>query len=172
MKKSIVSILFLSSIALASCGADATATTSDSNTNTELVDPVGLEAEAGATNTTGDAQLIENNGTTPPPAAVPAGENPYAHLKGINPAHGQPGHRCDINVGEPLNSPPGPAAAAPQVMTPPPASAPAMNMAPADNGTMPQMPAQKTEPGFSGKANPAHGQPGHRCDIKEGEILP
>src|SRR5690606_19947784 len=30
----------------------------------------------------------------------------------------------------------------------------------------------KTAPGFSGKPNPAHGQPGHRCDIKVGDILP
>lgn len=26
--------------------------------------------------------------------------------KGLNPAHGQPGHRCDIAVGAPLNSAP------------------------------------------------------------------
>jgi hypothetical protein len=26
---------------------------------------------------------------------------------GMNPPHGQPNHRCDIKVGEPLNSPPG-----------------------------------------------------------------
>ncbi|MGZ8559765.1 MAG: hypothetical protein ACXWWC_15590, partial [Chitinophagaceae bacterium] len=25
---------------------------------------------------------------------------------GLNPAHGQPGHRCDIEVGKPLNSTP------------------------------------------------------------------
>ena len=31
-------------------------------------------------------------------AAVPA--------NGLNPAHGQPGHRCDIAVGQPLSSAP------------------------------------------------------------------
>jgi hypothetical protein len=29
-----------------------------------------------------------------------------ATAPGMNPAHGQPGHRCDIPVGQPLNSKP------------------------------------------------------------------
>lgn len=32
-------------------------------------------------------------------------ENPNANVA-LNPAHGQPGHRCDIAVGQPLNSQP------------------------------------------------------------------
>lgn len=32
--------------------------------------------------------------------------------------------------------------------------------------------AEQTAPGFSGKPNPAHGMPGHRCDIEVGAILP
>ena len=64
----------------------------------------------------------------------------------LNPPHGQPGHRCDIAVGAPLNS------------------------APVNNGTNAQsgVPAKNSE----GVAlNPPHGQPGHRCDIKVGEPL-
>ncbi len=44
--------------------------------------------------------------------------------------------------------------------------------------TQPQQTTQQpattgtTAPGFSGKPNPPHGQPGHRCDIKVGDILP
>lgn len=30
----------------------------------------------------------------------------------------------------------------------------------------------QTAPGWSGKPNPPHGQPGHRCDIQVGAILP
>lgn len=30
----------------------------------------------------------------------------------------------------------------------------------------------QTAPGFSGKPNPPHGQPGHRCDVQVGAILP
>ncbi|MFM6925265.1 MAG: hypothetical protein ACKOU7_07155 [Ferruginibacter sp.] len=73
---------------------------------------------------------------------------------GMNPPHGQPGHRCDIAVGAPLNSKPAtPAAttanAQPQV-------------------TMTEVPTKvKTLPGM----NPPHGEPGHRCDIAVGAPL-
>lgn len=78
---------------------------------------------------------------------------------GLNPAHGQPGHRCDIAVGAPLNSAPAPAVkttATPSVTnTPvavPPVSAPAPTV---------------TAPGM----NPPHGQPGHDCAIAVGAPL-
>ncbi len=78
----------------------------------------------------------------------------------LNPAHGQPGHRCDISVGAPLNSKPAPnGAAQPTVVT---------TQQPAQNNTViTQMPAQKTAPGM----NPPHGEPGHRCDITTGAPL-
>ncbi len=98
--------------------------------------------------------------------------------EGINPAHGQPGHRCDIPVGAPLNSPPGQGAA----QTSAPATQPSQGgflgsgnaQAPAQQQAAPQqaMPAQETAPGMKGKPNPAHGQPGHRCDISVGQPLP
>ena len=44
------------------------------------------------------------NMAAPKPAAAPAAGN--ATAPGMNPPHGQPGHRCDISVGEPLNSKP------------------------------------------------------------------
>lgn len=81
---------------------------------------------------------------------------------GLNPAHGQPGHRCDIPVGAPLNSPPGKAATAPQA---------SITQSPAQTATINQSPVQtaniKTAPGM----NPPHGQPGHRCDIPVGQPL-
>lgn len=71
----------------------------------------------------------------------------------LNPAHGQPGHRCDISVGAPLNSAPkagtttqNPSAPAPKVST-----------------------SQAVPAGL--KTNPAHGQPGHRCDLAVGAPL-
>lgn len=72
----------------------------------------------------------------------------------LNPKHGEPGHRCDIAVGAPLNSPPSNtvASSAPQVTKPAVVS--------------PQQPAP------SGlKINPKHGEPGHRCDIAVGAPL-
>jgi hypothetical protein len=76
----------------------------------------------------------------------------------LNPAHGQPGHRCDISVGAPLNSAPAPSNVTtgqtqPVVMPTSPMPTPA----PATSG--------------SGAKNPAHGQPGHRCDIAVGAPL-
>lgn len=79
---------------------------------------------------------------------------------GLNPAHGLPGHRCDISVGAPLNSAPAAAATTttPQVQTITTPSPPA-----ATNVAKPV----KTAPGM----NPPHGEPGHRCDISVGAPL-
>lgn len=132
--------------------------------------------------TTGDAAPVENQETT---TALPENhtdhdhaheegatqvvgsgtqENPYAHLTGNNPAHGQPNHRCDIPEGAPLNSPPG--TGAQPVVTPAGGGTSPVSVQPA------AQPPQQTAPGFSGKANPAHGEPGHRCDLDVGAILP
>lgn len=72
----------------------------------------------------------------------------------LNPAHGQPGHRCDINVGAPLNSKP------PALPNANPATT--ISTAPPANAAV-----QKTLPGM----NPPHGEPGHRCDIGVGAPL-
>lgn len=73
---------------------------------------------------------------------------------GMNPPHGQPGHRCDIAVGAPLNSPKG--NTTPTQVAAPTTQAPATIKAPTT-----------TAPGM----NPPHGQPGHRCDIAVGAPL-
>lgn len=99
------------------------------------------------------------------PVATPAGAQPVSintqpaaqqpTAAGMNPAHGQPGHRCDIPVGSPLNSKPAaqptnPTGTMSTITTPAPATAQAT-----------------TAPGM----NPPHGQPGHRCDIPVGSPL-
>jgi hypothetical protein len=95
-----------------------------------------------------------NKIAAPQPVTVPV---PVTNsTAALNPAHGQPGHRCDIQVGAPLNSAPAANNAAPSqtqpiIMQPTPATAPAAA------GT--------------GAKNPAHGQPGHRCDIAVGAPL-
>lgn len=80
--------------------------------------------------------------------------NPSAATAGLNPAHGAPGHRCDIAVGAPLNS-------APTISTQSPAPI--------------QLPApvqQKTATiNSTAKINPAHGQPGHDCSVPVGQPL-
>lgn len=88
-------------------------------------------------------QVQGNNQTTMQPVSS-------ASSGKLNPAHGQPGHRCDLAEGAPLNSAP---------------SLPAKNNATA---TLPaQTKIAPTEPG----KNPPHGQPGHRCDIAVGAPL-
>lgn len=51
-------------------------------------------------------QVVNPAQVTTTPAASQLQQAP-ATAEGMNPAHGQPGHRCDIPVGAPLNSPPG-----------------------------------------------------------------
>lgn len=78
---------------------------------------------------------------------------------GMNPPHGQPGHRCDIPVGQPLNSTPTPAQQTVQTVQATPAPAPA--------------PANKSlAMGEKPKVNPAHGEPWHSCSVKVGDPLP
>ncbi len=74
---------------------------------------------------------------------------------GMNPAHGQPNHRCDIAVGAPLNSPVS-KTAAPAVQTSTATTTPAATAA-----------KTVTAPGM----NPPHGEPNHRCDISVGAPL-
>lgn len=90
-----------------------------------------------------------------PQTATPQTGTPVA--SGMNPEHGQPGHRCDIAVGAPLNSAP---AEAPVVTT-----TPTFNPAPAT-----QTPAS-TPPATAPGMNPPHGQPGHDCAIAVGAPL-
>ncbi|MBF4483954.1 hypothetical protein [Flavobacterium sp. CSZ] len=119
-------------------------------TNTQTAQPVQVNA--------GQQQVVTTTAT------------PVKVAKGMNPPHGQPGHRCDIPVGSPLNSPVAkqPAANTAQsgttsqnfTVTPPPAN----NAVPALLST--------EETAVADGMNPAHGKPGHRCDIAVGAPLP
>jgi len=85
----------------------------------------------------------------------------------VNPAHGLPGHRCDLQVGAPLPVA-GSLATVPTVT-----AAPAVQAGPVVQTIVPPPPAANTGSPISGskKVNPAHGQPGHRCDIAVGAPL-
>jgi hypothetical protein len=101
---------------------------------------------------------------TTSPVQSSAAITPAPVKPGMNPAHGQPGHRCEIAVGAPLSSaPPLNASSATQSGLPQKISLPTVTTAP------PVLtPAVATGPGL----NPAHGQPGHRCEIAVGAPLP
>ena len=135
--------------------------------------PLNSAPTKGQTTTTQPGQTIQVNPnqknvvTTTVAAPVKVG-------KGMNPSHGQPGHRCDIPVGAPLNSPvTKPVAAAPQGGT---VEKTFTVSPPANNAAVPALLSTenanaKTVTTAEGM-NPIHGQPGHRCDIAVGAPLP
>ena len=102
--------------------------------------------------------VVPTTTTVPAPTTAPAPQinTTSSNTAGLNPAHGQPGHRCDIAVGAPLNSP----ASKPTAI-----STTTNNTQPVVTATTPA--PVKTAPGM----NPPHGQPGHRCDISVGAPL-
>jgi hypothetical protein len=77
----------------------------------------------------------------------------------LNPAHGQPGHSCAIPVGAPLNSAPAQTSTTQQVVTTQPTT---------------KVTQQSPTPSVNEKGqklNPAHGMPGHSCEIPVGAPL-
>lgn len=134
-----------------------------------------IEVKMEEPQTTSTTQVQKFNVEQPQKPAQQTGVTAAGFEGKPNPAHGQPGHRCDIKVGDPLpfNNASSTTTATPvKAATPQPQ--PTVNATPSVIQQQPQQPATTgvTAPGFSGKPNPAHGQPGHRCDIKVGEILP
>ncbi len=75
----------------------------------------------------------------------------------LNPKHGQPGHRCDIAEGAPLNSAP-----APVIQSQVNPGVPIQQASP--------QPAAATPTGTV-RLNPPHGQPGHDCAVEVGKPL-
>ena len=110
--------------------------------------------------------------TTMTPAQMTPAQ-PAKVAPGMNPAHGQPGHRCDIAVGAPLSSPPGKTPAQPAMTINPSQPNQSVKMTPTASGTpaLLQPTASATPAATAPGMNPAHGQPGHRCDIAVGAPL-
>ena len=107
---------------------------------------VMLDNRDGAESTVPAVQTQSVPGSTSPAIN---GESPK-----INPAHGQPGHRCDLAVGAPLDG-------SGTTTTPLEVTTPSVQPQP-----------QQTAPAPAGlKINPPHGQPGHRCDLQVGAPL-
>lgn len=101
--------------------------------------------------------------STPQPASeitVPGEAAPANAVAQLNPPHGEPGHRCDIPVGSPLDgsAPPPPAVNMPMSVDIPGAS----------TAITPPPPSSSN----SGMINPPHGEPGHDCAVPVGSPLP
>lgn len=153
MKKFLLPACIGTMIMLSACGGNPpeaeTTVTPEPLTTTPTLSADSSSNTIGATtptNTTATPGVTQ--GTT-----VPVKPNVSTSTAGLNPAHGQPGHRCDIEVGAPLNSAPAPTNAQPIQASPAPTTAkPATT-----NGSV--------------KLNPAHGQPGHDCAVAVGAPL-
>ena len=97
------------------------------------------------------------------PTAAARSEKPA-----LNPPHGEPYHRCDIQVGAPIDSPaPAQNPAPPMVQQQTPNSFNTNPISPSVNA--PAASAQNIGP--KPALNPAHGEPYHRCDLQVGAPL-
>jgi len=178
MKKSFLILSCLAFSILTSCN----------NTTSETEEPTTDSITSATPDTVAFQEQMPGEITTTTSDAATAGG--AAPADGLNPAHGMPGHRCDISVGEPLSSAP---KNAPQSITtspstdnsgiqgattiqvPPPSSTPAASQpipsAEKSLGTPmvggPSTNTTTTAPGM----NPPHGQPGHDCAVAVGAPL-
>ncbi len=135
-----------------------------------------------------DPTVIENQNNetaiATPEVKEPQESKTTAQQAKLNPPHGEPGHRCDIAVGAPLDSPSAnttqPAKSASVSPVNPTANTANAATKPSAGRVGPTIENLKTftpsKPiNSSGQAlvkNPPHGQPGHRCDIPVGDPLP
>ncbi len=120
--------------------------------------PGAVTVPAGTTQPQTITMNPQNNAMVTNPQTIT--QTTAATAPGMNPPHGQPGHRCDISVGAPLNSKP----AAPATVQPATLTAPQQQ----PQVTMKEVPTTtKTAPGM----NPPHGEPGHKCEIAVGAPL-
>jgi hypothetical protein len=149
MKKIIIFAVILSATALLACNGI------DSPESDSSIIPAKISAPAAVVQPANSNTIANNvpsnqpmvNNVQPMPAPVSANVT-----SGLNPAHGQPGHRCDISVGAPLNAPPANTSAKPAIQKV-------------------ATPIQNNNTNIAAGMNPAHGQPGHRCDIAVGAPL-
>ncbi|WP_313806204.1 hypothetical protein [Flavobacterium sp.] len=179
-------ILFLAALtAFVSCQKENKASDKiDAKKSDSVTAAVASSYEAQLKSMAAPAQInpMANTTTVQPNTNASTASVP-ATKPGMNPPHRQPGHRCDIAVGAPLNSKPAAPSNTQSIkMTPAPATTngqvqniTAPSSVPSllqPNTEAPKAVPQKTLEGWQGKANPAHGQEGHRCDVKVGDPLP
>ena len=139
MKRLLLPTCIICLLILSACGGNPPV--QDPYTTREIAPPAFV----------GVADTVKATGPTVSQQALPVAKTQGA----LNPEHGKPGHRCEIAVGAPLNSPV--------------QSAPVQ----ATNQTqsIPALPAQPNVAPGMGALNPEHGKPNHRCDLAVGAPL-
>jgi hypothetical protein len=136
--------------------------------------PLNSTPTQGQTATAQPTQTVQVNPNQKNMVTTTTVAAPAKVAKGMNPAHGQPGHRCDIPVGAPLNSPVAKPVAATSTSAQSGSTSQTFTVTPPQATNANAVPALlSTEaPKVAEGMNPAHGQPGHRCDIAVGAPLP
>ena len=143
---------FIVAVSLTACQANS------GNRGEPVVQPSGtpgLNVSSAPTTITMDTNKKVATTTTMPVTPETKTKTPLKNGTALNPAHGQPGHRCDIPEGAPLNSP-----AATN------ATAPVNNKNISVQTVAPPKPAKSKL-----RINPAHGEPGHDCAVQVGQPL-
>lgn len=167
----ITSLLFITTVLAVSCQKEGKASDKISTEASDSLTVIKAE-EAKMANAPTATQNQQVMTTTNPANTTTVPET----KPGMNPPHGQPGHRCDLPVGAPLNGS-APATTSNQTnktySVTPVGNATTTKVENSNIQTTPPKPvAQTTLPGMEGKPNPAHGETGHRCDIPVGVNLP
>ena len=122
----------------------------------------GSAVPASPSNSNSPAASVPMNTPTTTSTAQPGPTAP-----GLNPPHGEPGHVCEIPVGQPLDGSGSAATSSPQDITIDPSTL---------NGGTTTITPSMTQPGAVGTTapgmNPPHGEPGHVCEVPVGQPLP
>ncbi|MEO6583584.1 MAG: hypothetical protein ABIO05_04630 [Ferruginibacter sp.] len=161
MNKLYFLIIFLATIFLGACANNDSAAYDNSlpAVGTKIVTPLTIADTLLSDTATARPAVLSmpaNIQSAPVIAATPTVNS--STKAGLNPAHGQPGHRCDIAVGASLSTP----VSSPQVQS-------------VNTNSSPTAMPVTTAPGVLGnstaKLNPPHGQPGHDCAVEVGKPL-
>lgn len=160
----IISLIVTAAVILVSCEKKQT-TSAETKLSSDSVKVV--DSGSGISSSEASENIPANAGTSNPNQAQTSNSTVKPAL---NPAHGEPFHRCDISVGAPIDS-------APQQAAPQQVSAPQMqtnNSSFNTNPISPSVSAPSSAPQALGPKpalNPAHGEPHHRCDLQVGAPL-
>lgn len=157
--KSFLNLFFAISLLFISCKNELKP--QDSSVSSKVV-PFTTVANQQQNHNKLSSEPIQNQNTVNQSTAV---STPVAVAKGMNPAHGQPNHLCDIAVGAPLNSP----------VDRGKNNTISTQTAPQQNSALPATkasPSPAVPPITPERINPPHGQEKHRCDIAVGAPLP
>lgn len=156
MKKVIVMIFAVAALAT-SCKNTKNTETQNSAAQTATAPETKSQDDATSQSSAPEKNSVADNTST---SGKPA----------LNPAHGEPYHRCDIAVGAPIDSPAPAQNAAPKVVQPQSAPNAGFNTNPISPSTAPSV-SSTADIGPKPALNPPHGQPHHRCDLQVGAPL-